>query len=137
MSTDAPEDEQGVVGASPARRSLPPGVPLILQVSPLDAESSKQDEFFYDAFAHIESGNFAMARAFFIHHGHVVVFHKCPDAIAFQELFTQATIGCISTLPDGLIVKGHELLESQCDILRLSNQAALPPPATPLQSILD
>ncbi len=103
MSTDAPEDEQAAAGVTPARRSLPPGVPLVLQVSPLDAKSSKQDEFFYDAFADIKSGHFATTRAFFIHHGHVVIFYECPDAFAFQELFPQATIGYISALPDGLI----------------------------------
>ncbi len=120
MSTNAPEDDQvaaGVPGVPPACRSLPAGIPLVLQVSSLDAESSQRDEFFYNAFANINSGNFAAARAFFIHHGHVVIFHECPDAIAFQELYPLATIGYISALPPGLIATGHDILRSQRKIL--------------------
>jgi hypothetical protein len=65
--------------------------PLVLQVSPLPG-ASNPDEFFYNPFANIESGDFAAACVFFIHNGHTVVYHKCLDAIAFQELFPLATI---------------------------------------------
>jgi hypothetical protein len=115
--SDAPEDERAAAWVPPTRRSLPPGVPLVLQVSPLDGSSRQQDKFFYDAFADIESGNLAAKRAYFIHHGHVVVFHKGPNAFAFQELFPLANIGYIFALPDGLIAKGHDLLKTQCKIL--------------------
>ena len=72
MSTDAPEDERTAPGFPPLHRE---NVPLILQVSPIDAESSGLDEFFYDPFADLEIGDFAAAWAFFIRHGHVIVFH--------------------------------------------------------------
>ncbi len=65
--------------------------PLVLQVSPLPG-ASNPDEFFYDPFANVESGDFAAAHAFFFHNGHTIVYHKCPDAIAIQELFPLATI---------------------------------------------
>ncbi len=65
--------------------------PLVLQVSPLPG-ASDPDKFFYNPFANVESSDFAAARAFFIHNGHTVVNHECPDAIAFQELFPLATI---------------------------------------------
>ena len=144
MSTDAPEDEHAAPGFLPPRRGeraapglppprranvplvderaapgfLPPrreNVPLVLQVSPLDAESSGADEFFYDPFADLETGDFAAARAFFARHGHVVVFHECPDTMAFQAMFPMATIGYVSALPTGLIAKGHKILASQRD----------------------
>jgi hypothetical protein len=133
MSTNAPEDDRaaaGVPGVPPAHRSLLAGIPLVLQVSPLDAESSQHDGFFYNAFANINSGNFAVACALFIHHGHVVVFHECPDAIAFQELYPLATIGYILALPPGLIAMGHDILRSQRKILCASQQTD-PPPVTP------
>ena len=81
VASDAPDNER-------TARRLPvgKGVPLVLQVSPLGSSPSPgQDKFFYDPFADLESGDFAAARAFFIHHGHVV-FHDCLDAIAFQNL---------------------------------------------------
>ncbi len=133
MSTNAPEDDRvagGVPGVPPTHRSLPAGIPLILQVSPLNVESSQRNEFFYDAFADINSGDFAAARAFFIHHGHVVVFHECPDATAFQELYPLATIRYILALPPGLIATGHDILRSQRKILCASQQTD-PPPVTP------
>ena len=95
MSTsDAHENEHT---AAP-RHSPPAGTPLILQVSPLDPESREQDEFYYDPFADLELGDFTAARAFFVSHGHVVVFHDCPNPPAFQELFPQATIRYLSSL---------------------------------------
>ena len=103
---------------SPARHSE--GIPLVLQVSPLDAESTKQDKFYYDPFADLKFSNFVTARAFFIRHGHVVVFHECPNTMAYQEMFPMATIGYILALPPGLIAKGHEFFASQCGILRAS-----------------
>jgi len=109
-ASDAPEDEH-------ASRRLPigQGVPLVLQVSPLDPGL---DEFFYDPYADLEYGDFAAARAVFIHHGHVVVFHDCPDVIAFQEIFPQVNIQYISSLPPGLLEEGYELLNSQRGLLR-------------------
>jgi hypothetical protein len=61
-------------------------------VSLLDAESFGAVEFFYDPFANLEIGNFAAARAFFVCHGHAVVFHECPNTMAFQVMFPMATI---------------------------------------------
>jgi hypothetical protein len=133
---DALEDKAVAASIPLDLRAPPPSVPLILQVSPLDG-SSDLDKFFYNPFANIKSSNFAMARAFFIHHGHVVVFHKCPYASAFQGLFPLANIRYISALPHGLLAKGHDLLETQHEILCASNRTALLPPVTPPWSILD
>jgi hypothetical protein len=107
MSTiDAPSDEAAAARVPLDRRAsdetTAPRVPLdrrvylrktplLLQVSPLPG-ASDPDEFFYNPFANIESGDFAAARAFFIHNGHTVVYHKRPDAIGFQELFPLVTI---------------------------------------------
>jgi hypothetical protein len=77
-------DERAAPGFLPPRRD---NVPLVLQVSPLDAESSGVDEFFYDPFADLEIGDFAAAQAFFVRHGHVVVFQEWPDTMAFQAMF--------------------------------------------------
>ena len=133
-ASDAPDDER------PSRR--PPvgeGVALVLQVSPLDPSSSPgQDEFFYDPFADVESGDFAAARAFFVHHGHAVIFHECPDAIAFQNIFPQAVIQYISSLPRELIGEGYELLDTQhAALLRSSQEGGRPLPVTPPRSIVD
>ena len=54
MSTDAPKDESAAPGFLPPHRK---NVPLVLQVSPLDAESSGVDEFFFDPFANIKIGD--------------------------------------------------------------------------------
>jgi len=105
-------------------------------VSPLDAESSSVDEFFFDPFADVEIGNFAAARAFFVRHSHVVVFHEYPDLIAFQEMFPSATIGYVSALPQGLLAKGHKILASQRAFHRASAWAS-PPPVRPPRSLLD
>ena len=133
MSTNAPEDKRVAVplaGHRPARGC----VPYVLQVSPIDAELSGQDEFYYDPFADLEFSDFAAARAFFIHHGHVVVFHDCPDAIAFQELFPRASIAYITSLPDALIAEGHQILAHQRTLLGLSSSpSAIAPP----RSIVD
>lgn len=126
MSSDAPEDERAAVPSS-AR-------PYVLQVSPIDAESSEQDEFYYDPFADLDSSDFAAARAFFVHNGHVVVFHDCPDAIAFQELFPRASIAYISSLPSALIAEGHRILADQRALLQSSRQ---PLAITPPRSIVD
>jgi hypothetical protein len=83
-----PVDEMAA-GVPPARRTSRRGTPLVLQVSPLPG-SPGVDEFYYDAFGDVESGDFAAARAFFIHQGHTVVFHDCPDAMAFQALYPLA-----------------------------------------------
>jgi hypothetical protein len=107
--SDAPDDEV-MAGRIPLdRQSLPQVIPFVLQVSPLHGESDP-DEFFYDPFADVESG---AARAFFVHHGHIVVFHDCPNAMAFQNLSPLAAIAYISLLPKGLIAKRHCLLEAQ------------------------
>ena len=111
-------------------------IPLVLQVSPLDVKSSGPDEFFYDPFADLEIGNFAVAWAFFIRHGLVVLFHECPNTMAFQVIFPMATIGYISTLPSGLIAKGHVVLASQRDF-HCALAWASPPPARPPCSIMD
>jgi hypothetical protein len=118
--------------------SVPPphGVPLVLQVSPLDGLSDP-DKFFYDPFADIESGNFVVTRAFFIYHGHVVVYHNCPDASAFQELYPLANIRYIPLLPKGLIAKGHGLLADQRNILCASSQAPPPPSCFLAPSLID
>ena len=134
MSSNAPEDECSVPGFPPACPAE--GVPLVLQVSLLDAESAKQDEFYYDPFTDLKFGTFAAARAFFIHHGPAVVSHEGPETMAFQEMFPMANIGYISALLPGLILitKGHEILVSQRDIL--CALARLPPsrPASPIHS---
>jgi hypothetical protein len=83
------------------------------------------------------------ARAFFIHHGHVAVYHNCPNAIAFQDLYPLANIGYISLLPEGLLAEGSCLLESQKRKLLCASafQATVPmqapPPPPPPQSLLD
>jgi hypothetical protein len=115
------------------RRASLRETPLVLQVSPLP-KASDPDEFFYDPFANVESGDFAAARAFFIHNNHTDVYHKCPDTIAFQELFPLATIPYILSLPKGLIAKGHRLLDKQCALFCASQRKDAttdPPPVTP------
>ena len=133
MSTNAPEDEHAAPGFPPPRCE---NVPLVLQVSPLDAESSGVDEFFFDPFANLEIGNFAAAQAFFVHHGHVVLFHECPETIAFQEMFPSATIGYVLALPQGLLAEGHEILVSQRAFHRASARTSSPP-IRPPRSLLD
>jgi hypothetical protein len=95
---DAPEDEAMVAIAppdSPAPSISSQGIPLVLQISSLPG-SCDPDEFFYDPYATLESVDFAAARAFFIHHSHVVVYHDCPDTIAFQGLYPSVNMGYIS-----------------------------------------
>jgi hypothetical protein len=133
-SSDVPVDETAG-GVSPARRTSRRGTPLVLQVSPLPG-SPGVDEFYYDAFGDVESGDFATARVFFIHQGHTVVFHDCPDAMAFQALYPLASIGYISSLPDLLINEGHLILQAQLR-LHLQEAARAPPPAIPYPSIVD
>ena len=125
-----PTDEPAETGVPPAprysSRSSHGGlIPLVLQVSPLD-DSPGQDEFFSDPFASVNSGDFAAARAFFINNGHVVVFHDCPDAMSFQELYPSATIGYISSLPASLLAEGHRILAGQQALLRPSTNIPLP-----------
>ncbi len=142
---DAMEDE--AMAATAPAPSRPPsissqGVPLVLQISSLP-RSSDQDEFFYNPYASLESGNFAAARAFFIHHAHVVVYHDCSDAMAFQDLYPSAIIGYISLIPEGLLAEGRCILESQQRALLCASalQAMVPmqpsPHVTPPQSLLD
>ena len=133
MSTDAPEDERAVPGFLPPRRT---NVPLVLQVSPLDAESSSADEFFFDSFADVEIGDFAAALAFFVRHGHVVVFHECPNPIAFQEMFLSATIGYVLALLQGLLAEGHGIFDSH-RAFHCALAWASPPPVQPPRSLLD
>ncbi len=97
-------------GVPPAHGTSRRGTPLVLQVSPLPG-SPGVNEFYYGAFGNVESGDFAPARAFFIHQGHTVVFHNCPDAMAFQALYPLALIRYISSLPDFLINEGHLILQ--------------------------
>jgi hypothetical protein len=134
MSSDAPEDDRAAVPSSAGRRHAHGTVPYVLQVSPIDAVLSDQDEFYYDPFADLESSDFAAARAFFLHHGHVVVFHDCPDAIVFQELFPRASIAYISSLPDALIAEGHRILAHQRTLLQSSRR---PSAISPPRSIVD
>ena len=54
MSTDAPEDERVTVPYIAGRHLDQGRVPYVLQVSPIDAESSGEDEFYYDPFADLE-----------------------------------------------------------------------------------
>ena len=103
MSLIDPTNEPAETGVPPAPRyssmsSLGGLIPLVLHVSPLD-NSPGQDEFFYDPFTRVDSGDFAAARTFFINNGHVVVFHDCPDTMSFQELYPLAKIGYITSLP--------------------------------------
>jgi hypothetical protein len=127
---DAPEDKATAVIAPPDRRASSvssQGIPLILQISSLP-RSSDLENFFYSPYASLV-----------IHHGHVVVYHDCPDAMAFQDLYPSANIGYISLLPKGLFAEaeGHRILESQQRaLLRASASQAMvpaqaPPPVTP------
>jgi hypothetical protein len=127
--------DKTAAGVSPTCHTSCCGTPLVLQVSPLPG-SPGVDEFYYDAFGDVESGDFATARAFFIHQGHTVIFHDCPNAMAFQALYPLASIGYISSLPDFLINEGHLILQAQ---LRLCPQEAAraPPPAIPYPSIIN
>ncbi len=125
---DAPEDKAAAAAIPLDLHAPPHGIPLVLQVSPI-AGSSDPDEFVYDPFADIKSGHFVMTWAFFIYHGHIVVYHNCLDASAFQELYPLANIRYISLLHKGLITKGHGLLADQYNILCASTQA--PPPVKP------
>jgi len=130
MSSIDPTDEPAETGVPPASRyssmsSLGGLIPLVLQVSPLD-NSPGPDEFFYDPFARVDSGDFAAARAFFINNGHVVVFHDFPDAMSFQALYPSATIGYITLLPAGLLAEGHRILAAQQDLLSPSTNISLP-----------
>jgi hypothetical protein len=122
MAANAPNI---AVRAPLPRQGSPNGAPLVLQVSPLPG-SPYSDEFFYDPFADVERGDFAAARAFFIHHGHTVVYHECPKTAAFRALYPTAVITYLSSLPEGLITEGHNLLPMQ----RLAINVA-PPPVTP------
>ncbi len=108
--SDFPVDETAA-GVPPARHTSCRGTPLVLQVSPLPGYPGV-DEFYYDAFGDVKSGDFAAARAFFIHQGHTVVFHDCPNAMAFQALYPLASIRYISSLPDFLINEGHLILQA-------------------------
>jgi len=129
MSSDAPKDERAAVPSLAGRRSAHGYVPYVLQVSPIDTESSEQDEFYYDPFADLDSSNFAAARSFFLHNGHIIIFHDCPDAIAFHELFPRASIAYISSLPDALITEGHRILAHQRTLLQSScRPSAISPP---------
>ena len=85
----------GVAMAPLLRRASRQGSPLILQVS-APPGSDDPDEFFYDALADVHEGDFAAARAFFVRHGHTVVYHECPDLATFHTLFPGAAInlGC-------------------------------------------
>ena len=125
-SSDAPEDEHAVA----PRCSPPAGTLLILQVSPFDPPSRDQDEFYYDPFADLELGDLAAAHAFLVSHRHAVVFHDCPDPQAFQDLFPQATIEYLSSLPDGLLAEGHKILDSQCEAYhqQVVRSSAITPP---------
>ncbi len=113
---DAPEDEVTAARVPLDHQSLPQGIPLVLQVPPLHG-GSDPNEFFYNPFVDVKPGNFAAACAFFVHHGHIVVFHDCPNAMAFQNLYPLATTAYISLLPKGLIAKGYSLLKAQCAAL--------------------
>jgi hypothetical protein len=48
--------------------TVPMGPPLILQVSP-PPNSSDPKEYFHDASANVDCGEFAAAQAFFLSHG--------------------------------------------------------------------
>jgi hypothetical protein len=108
------------------RRGSPNSAPLVLQVSPLPG-SPDSDNFFYEPFADVERGDFAAARAFFIHHGHTVVYHECPDTAAFQALYPTAVIAYLSSLPEGLIAKGHNLLPTRRLAINLAPMLVTPP----------
>jgi hypothetical protein len=139
MTMDSPDDEAMAAIAPPDRHasSVPSqGIPLVFQISSLPG-SSDLDEFFYNPYATLESGNFAAARVFFIHHDHIVVHHDCLGAMAFQELYPSANIGYISSLTKGLLAEGHRIIESQQRaLLRASASqvmvpAQAPPPVMP------
>jgi hypothetical protein len=127
---DTPADEAVAARVPLARRNTLHRIALVLQVSSLPG-TSDQEKFYYDPFANIKTGDFAAAHAFFIHHGHTVVYHECPNTISFQELFPLASIGYISSLPEGLLAKGHELLTAQRRLIQRIVHAP------PLSCILD
>jgi hypothetical protein len=126
LTMDVPADEAAAARVPLARRDTLHGIALVLQVSSLPG-TSNQDEFYYDPFANIETGDFVAACAFFIHHGHTVVYHECPNAISFQELFPSASIRYISSLSEGLLAKGRELLAAQRCLLQVMTVHAPPP----------
>jgi hypothetical protein len=112
---DALEDE-AMAAIAPPNSCAPSvssqGVPLVLQISSLP-RSSDSDKIFYNPYASLESGNFAAARVFFIHHGHIIVYHDCLDAMAFQDLYPSANIGYISSISKGLLAEGRHILDFQ------------------------
>jgi hypothetical protein len=134
LTVDAPADEAVAARVPLACHNTLHRIAFVLQVSPLPG-TSDQDKFYYDPFANIKTCDFAVAHAFFIHHGHTLVYQECPDGISFQELFPLASIGYISSLPKGLLVKGHELLAAQRCLLQATVHA--PPPVTRPQLILN
>jgi hypothetical protein len=92
---DAQDDEAMAAIAPPnccASSISSQGIPLVLQIFSIPG-SSDPEEFLYNTYATLESGNFAAAHAFLIHHSHVIIYHNCPNAIAFQELYPSANIG--------------------------------------------
>ena len=67
------------------------------------------------------------ARAFFIYHGHTVIYHECPGTAAFQALYPTAVIAYLSSLPEGLIAKGHNLLPTRRLAINLAPMLVTPP----------
>ncbi len=61
MSSDAPDDDRAAVPSSAGRRHAHGTVPYVLQVSPIDAVSSDQDEFYYDILPRRGPSSFTMA----------------------------------------------------------------------------
>ncbi len=84
-----------------------------------------------------------IAHAFFIHHGHVIVYHDFHNLMAFQDLYLSAYIGYISSIPVGPLAEDHHILESQqhaifCASASQAMVPAQPPPhVTPPSSLLD
>ena len=86
--------------------AVPTGPPLILQVSP-PPDFSDLEEYFYDASANVDRGDFAAAQAFFLSHGHTVTVHACADLAEFQASQMGIAVCPLSVIPSNLIAQGH------------------------------
>jgi hypothetical protein len=97
--------------------SVPMGPPLILQVShPLD--SSDLEEYFYNALADVDHGDFAAAQAFFLSHGHTVTVHDCANLAEFQASHMGITVHPLLAIPPNLIAQWHERVLAQISRFR-------------------
>ncbi len=96
---------------------IPMGPPLILHVSP-PPDSSDPEEYFYDASADVDHGDFAAAQAFFLSHGHTVTVHACADLAEFQVSHIGIAVRPLLVIPPNLIAHEHKLLFAQISRFR-------------------